>query len=189
MLVVICVLCVLLGVVVNIGFNITGFNGFLTQNITAQNELQMTLYTFVTELRSMGPSAVGAYPIESASATSLVFFSDIDQDGVFERLRYYLNGNIMMKGVIKPSGAPLTYDPANEKTTEAVHNVISSSNPIFSYFAYKSILTDPIMTAPVTVSLIRAVKFQLTTGTTGINQSASVSYGVFGTIRNLRTIQ
>jgi prepilin-type N-terminal cleavage/methylation domain-containing protein len=189
MLITICIFTVLLGVVLYFGFDITGINFFLSENLISQNELQLTLNSFVTEIRSMGPSNVGSYPIESATASSFVFYSDSDQDGLFERIRYYMAGNTLMRGIIKPTGSPLTYNSANEKTTESIHFVTSNPSTIFSYYARGQISSSTPMVFPVNPNLIRSIKAQLTTDRDTTQLPEAVTYRVFATIRNFRLLQ
>jgi len=189
MIIAIFIFTIMMGLIVYLGFNVIGYNSFITSNIFSQNELQLTLNMLEIELRSMGPSNVGSFPIELANSNALTFYSDTDRDGLFERIRYYLNGNILMKGITKPTGSPLSYSPANEKTAEVVHFVISDPSTIFSYFAKKSIASDPPMIQPVSPSLIRAIKAQLTVKQTGRDQSGPVTFSIFATIRNFRMTQ
>jgi prepilin-type N-terminal cleavage/methylation domain-containing protein len=183
------IFCAILGLIFYFGFNISGFNSFISSNLYSQNELELTLNVMVTEIRSMGPSNVGSYPIESASANSLIFFSDTDQDGLLERIRYFMSGNTFMKAVTKPTGSPLTYNPTNEKTTEAVHDVTSDPTTIFSYYAKKAIVGDTPMSSPISISQIRSIRISMTTDKDVNTEPGPVTFNVFSTIRNMRTNQ
>lgn len=186
MIIAIFVFTAILGLVLTLGFDISGLNNFLGENIITQNEIQLTLNGLVTELRSMGPSSIGGYPIEAAGTNYLTFFSDLDQDGLFERVRYYMNGATFMRGVIKPSGSPLTYNPANEKTTEAIHYIVSNPASVFSYYEKQTISSDPPMTAPIDPYLIRSIKVSLTSDRNGAAEPGPLAYEIFATIRNFR---
>lgn len=188
-LIAISIVAVFLGVVVYFGFDITGFNSFITENIISQNELQLTLNSLVTEIRSMGPSSIGGYPLETATSSSLIFYSDIDQDGLFERVRYFLTGATLMKGVIKPAGSPLAYNLTDEKTTEAVHYVISDPSSIFKYYGFESVVGDPPLSFPINPALVRSIRAELTTDRDIQSQPGAVTFSVFATIRNLRNTQ
>ena len=71
------------------GLDIFNFQIFLGDAFTIQQEISLTLTNMGIDVRSIGPSANGSYPIESASDSSIVFYSDIDGDTIFERVRYY----------------------------------------------------------------------------------------------------
>jgi len=176
----------LLGVILYFGFNASGLNIFLSENLVSQNELQLTLNSIVVEVRSMGPSSVGGYPIESANAGSFVFFSDTDNDGLFERVRYYYSNGTLMRGWTKPSGNPLLYDHAGEKTTEAVHFVISQPSAIFTYYSKNQTSGDGPMTVPINPNLVRAVKIELAADRDPDQLPEPVIYRIFATIRNFR---
>lgn len=134
----------------------------------------------------MGPSNIGGYPIESASASSLVFYSDFDNDGLFERIRYYLESGVLKRGVIIPSGSPLAYLPGNEKVREAVHYVIAPD--IFSYYPKEAGSGGSPLSSPVAPSLIRLVKINLTIDENPQKPPAAASLTTVITIRNLRGI-
>lgn len=173
--------------VVYFGINISSFNNFLAINMSSQAQIQLTLSSLVSELRSMGPSNLGSYPIEYASQNTLTFFSDIDQDGLFERVRYFLDGTIIKKGVIKPSGSPLIYDLNDENVSDVVDYV--TNNLIFSYYPKKFSATDPAMTAPINPNLIRSIKAEITADQTPNIEPGPVSFSTFATIRNFRMSQ
>ena len=44
-----------------------------------------------SEIRKMNRAENGGFPLESAQSQTLIFYSDIDNDGLTERIRYYLN--------------------------------------------------------------------------------------------------
>lgn len=180
----------ILGIVLSLGFNISDYNTFLSENMYSQNEVELTLSAMAPEIRSMGPSNTGAFSLELAAPTSLTFYSDIDQDGLFERVRYFMSGTTLMKGIVKPSGSPLSYNLAAERTTESVHGVILG-NPavIFSYYAKKMTDNDPAMAQPVNPSLIKSIRVQVTADSNGQPEPGPVMFVTFTTIRNLQTNQ
>ncbi len=176
-------------VVVTFGLNVATFGGFLGENLNSAQELQQTFKVIKTEIRSMGPANTGGYPIESANSTSFIFYSDIDGDGLFERVRYYLEGNIFKKGVIKPTGNPLSYLPANEQTKEVVHNIITNPPPIFSYYAKDVDGSGAALTVPINPSIIRLLKIDLSADNNPQQLPGPASLKIFITVRNFRGIQ
>lgn len=149
----------LIFVVSSLTSNVANIENFVNQKLQSRNSLEQTFQMLVTEIRSAGPSSNGAYQIESASTSSLVFFSDIDQDGVFERVRYALGTSTIAKGFIKPSGNPLTYATSSEIIGDVMTNVIvSTSTSLFSYFDSAYTGSQTAMTSPIDISKIRVVK-------------------------------
>lgn len=139
--------------------DVFSLNATLQNNLSAQLEARHVLKDLGKELREASPSSLGAYPIALASSTTLTFYTDINNDGLKERIRYFLSGTTLKKGVITPSGSPLTYNVANEKITTAVSSVTNgTTTPIFDYFddqytGASSPLVQPV--DPVSVRLVR----------------------------------
>ncbi len=117
----------------------------------------------VKEIRTAHNGDNGSYVIESATPTSFIFYSDIDADGKTERVRYYLNGTSLMKGIIKPTGSPITYPSASEQIRVVSDGVQNGATPVFSYYD-KNWPTDTInnpIVSPVNASKVRVVKIYL----------------------------
>ena len=72
-----------------------------------------------------------------------------------------MDGDIFKKGVIKPTGSPLTYDPTQESVYELVHYVTNFSS-IFKYYDESFTGTQVPLSFPIDVSAIRTMKASLT---------------------------
>jgi hypothetical protein len=116
----------------------------------------------VKELRTASPGSNGSFTIVQAATNTLTFFSDIDGDLLKEQVRYYLATTTLKKGVIKPTGNPLTYNSNNESFFYLAYNIRNSSTtPLFQYFdAYYMGTSSPI-TQPVTPTDVRLIKINL----------------------------
>ena len=136
-------------------------NSVIQSGLSSQNDARKIIRPMVDEVRSASESSVGSYPIATATETVFTFYSDIDNDSLKERVRYFLDGSDFKKGVLKPTGSPFVYDESNENITEVVHNVINSE--IFSYFdsSYDGTSSYPPLDHPVSSSVIRLVKIEL----------------------------
>ena len=90
----------------------------------------------VQDIREAAYSDEGRFPVQSISTNEFVFYSDTDRDLYVERIRYFLDGTDLKKGVLDPTGVPPTYNPANEVVTVVADNVrnIDQSTPVFRYF-------------------------------------------------------
>lgn len=114
---------------------IFSFNRIFQGGIYSQTDADNILKSMAAELRSMSPSSAGAYPLDQASTSTLSFYNDIDDDGIKEKIRYYLSGTNLKRGVTKPSGNPLVYNPSSESSNILISNVRNStSTPVFTYF-------------------------------------------------------
>lgn len=143
-------------------------NSFKTRDIVfeqllTQNEGRRVVQDFTNELRSATASSIGAYPLEKASSTEVVFYTNLDQDTLRERVRYFTQGTILKKGVIKPTGNPLNYETSNEIITEVAHSLAVTTTPVFTYFDQNFIddVTSAPLVQPVSVSQVRVVGVQI----------------------------
>jgi prepilin-type N-terminal cleavage/methylation domain-containing protein len=113
-------------------------NFYKTQNFSmdqssAITEAQRGVETMVKELRETLPGDNGAYPVAIAENQNLIFYADFDRDSAIEKVRYWLDGSNLKKGVTKPSGSPLSYNPASEQIIILSRYVRNASLPIFTY--------------------------------------------------------
>ncbi|MEK9201667.1 MAG: hypothetical protein AAB944_01715, partial [Patescibacteria group bacterium] len=79
-------------------------------------------------------------------------------DGLQERVRYFLSGTDLRKGVIKPSGNPLQYNPASETFSTLARDVRNGGQNLFDYYDANYDGTTAALTQPVSVSVVRLVK-------------------------------
>ncbi len=65
-------------------------HGFAMDQSQAVNEARKGVEAMAREIRQAEYAESGAYPIEFAGGKQFIFYSDIDNDGRVERVRYYL---------------------------------------------------------------------------------------------------
>src|SRR3990167_2577518 len=109
-------------------------NRGLVVQLKAQDDARKTVETMLTEMRGMSFSELGGYPIEEAEESSIIFYSDIDNDSVVERIRYFIDGSNLKKGIVEPTGDPLEYVIENEVVSVVAENLTSQTEPLFGYF-------------------------------------------------------
>ncbi|MBI4160260.1 prepilin-type N-terminal cleavage/methylation domain-containing protein [Candidatus Wolfebacteria bacterium] len=158
---------------------------YFTQTIKAQQEVQDLFRAITPEIRGMGPSALGGYPIASATSSSITFYSDIDKDGSFEQIRYFVSGAALKKGVIVPTGNPAVYNPASEAIGEMVHNMAATGTPVFSYYNSAYSGSEAPLNLPIDIPAVRVIKISILTQEAG--QATPLSFGIELTPRNLRS--
>jgi len=157
-----------------------------TGSLLTQQSIQSTLTGMIPEIRSIAQSNNGAYPISVVTTSTFEFYSDIDRDGLFERVRYFWNGNNFTKGVIRPTGSPLTYVTSTESLVDMVEN-LSPGTQLFTY--YDSSATSSAssqMPSPINPLNVKIVKINIIA-----NQGTALAPSLVGieteaTIRNLR---
>ena len=144
--------------VFNFGTSIFSFNSSAQQNLSAQSDARRVLKSMVKEFRSASPSSLGSYPITLASTTTLTFFVNIDSDIYKEQIRYFIQGNELKRGMIKPSGSPLSYNPVNEQVSTLIRDINNGATPIFDYFDSSYTGTSTPLTQPVQITKIRLIR-------------------------------
>ncbi len=160
---------VVLGILTLIIVGITTFqkdifslNYSLQGSLNAQFEGGRVLRIMVGELRSMSQSAAGAYPIAQAATSTMTFYTDIDNDGSKEKVRYYLQNGSLKKGVVDPSGNPVGYT-GTEKIETLITNVVNAtSSPIFSYYDSSYAGTTTPLSMPLDTLSVRLIKINVT---------------------------
>ena len=115
--------------------NVIKYNKSAADSLQSAMDARSILRTMVKELRSMSIGNNGAYPLEEAAISSITFYSDIDSDGLKEKIHYFSEGTTLKKGVIIPTGSPYTYLSSDEKFQILAYSIKNSeANPLFEYF-------------------------------------------------------
>lgn len=154
--------------------------------LMTQQQIEQTMQLIVPEIRSISQGIDGAYPIAQATTSTFQFYSDVDRNGSFDRVRYFLSGTTLKKGVIKPAGNPPVYATSSEAITDVVLNVVGGTT-IFSY--YDSSATSSASNAlpsPVDVLRIKTVKMTIVANQGTATKPSLVGAETSATIRNLR---
>lgn len=141
--------------------NIFSLNKIISGSLMTQDETRQALKSMSAEIRAVSPSSLGAYAISQTATSSFTFYSDIDGDFLKERVRYFVEGVTLKKGVIKPSGAPLTYNPLNEIVSEIARDVANAATPIFSYYNASYDGTTQPLIEPIDILTVRLVKITI----------------------------
>jgi len=165
--------------------NILNFGNIFKNSFEAKSEINQLSQSIGREVRALTISNTGSYPLETAASSTFVFYSDLENDGIIERIHYFLDGTTLKKSTIRPSGNPLTYSPTNETITEVVHNVILSTSSIFSYYDANYTGLEQPLGFPINASLVRLINLKLKAQNPG--QSAAATTDLKLVPRNLRS--
>lgn len=133
--------------------NLGNFNTYFTFGLGSYRDVQLTLTEIKKELTSAQNSNLGSYFLEEASSSRITFYSDINNDGLIEKISYFIENNQLKKSIITPTGTPLTYDPNQAKIKTVVNNLISNQG-MFNYF-------DKNFQTTIDVAKIRLIKINL----------------------------
>lgn len=102
-----------------------------TQSI---GQAQGSMTRMIREIREARTGENGAWPVVQADDNTFIFFADITNDGRSDRVRYFLEGTDLKKGVIEPTTVPVGYPAQNEKITIIASNVDNQGSPLFTYY-------------------------------------------------------
>ena len=124
---------------------------------------------FITEIRSAISCAGGASPIESATDNQVIFCIDsrrldINPQLDIDKIRYYVTGSVLYKGVTSPSfnGSGYVYTSA-EQIKAVLSNLDTISNdPIFYYYSNTYDGSGNPMPQPITaMASVQFIKISL----------------------------
>ncbi len=180
------ILTLILGLAGAFGSDVFSFNRILQTGLRNQEEAKKIVRPFANEVRSSTQSNLGAYAIAETTSTSFSFYTDIDGDGLREKLRYFLDGTEFKKGIIKPTGQPLEYNPLDEQIIKVIHDVVPGT--IFYYYDsnYDGTAYFPELIQPVAPYAVRLIKVILTIDADPNQPPAAVEITTQVSMRNLK---
>lgn len=111
-------------------------NRIVLEQAYAINSARKGVEFMVRDIREMIYSDEGAYPVISMDANSFYFYSDIDRDDSVERIRYFIDGTDLKKGLTEATGDPPQYLDGNEMistVSDSTRN-IEQAIPVFNFF-------------------------------------------------------
>lgn len=157
--------------------------------LTNVNQAIIISNAFANEFRNGAYGANGAYPINQAGDNQMVFFSSaIKNDGTISKIRYYISGNTLYKGITNPGGSPLSYNGQTETITTMSTEMSMGSNPLFYYYDGNYNGTGNPLTQPVNVNAVKFAKINLTVLKELVQNSTNTFTVTAGaSIRNLKT--
>lgn len=111
-------------------------NTITLEQAFAINSARKGIEFMTRDIREIIYSDEGAYPIISIGANSFYFYSDIDRDNSIERVRYFMDGTDLKKGLTEAVGDPPKYLDGNEvisAISDSARN-IEQGISVFKYF-------------------------------------------------------
>lgn len=132
----------------------------LTGSLDASYEANKAVKILATEIREAGIGNDGSYPILVADSDEFIFFSDINNDGLKEKIRYYLDNRYLKKQVSYFSGNPPSYGDYNE-SKNVINYLVNDTEPVFYFYDHDYSGTEDALETPVDILQIRLVKIVL----------------------------
>jgi prepilin-type N-terminal cleavage/methylation domain-containing protein len=150
----------------------------------AINSARIGIEKMVKDVREAAFSDEGTYPVISMATSSFSFYSDIDEDIFVEKVRYFIDGTDLKKGVTNSSGDPLSYDGDNEVVSLVSDNVRNNfeSVMLFSYFDY----SGDLITNLASTTDLRFVTVELVVNVNPIRLPNNFTLRSSATLRNVR---
>jgi len=168
-------------------------NKFILETGVSAVQVNRASDEVISTLRKARQADNGDYPLESGDDFDIVFYADVDGDGVTERVHYWLNSGTeqLMKGIREPAaGTPPTY-AAGDGTTSVMANYIVNTNtePIFYYYNsnYPGDTVNNPITTPVGVGDVRLVRVLLRINIDPIKAPQNINVESFADLRNIET--
>ncbi len=132
---------------------------FVYEQADASNEVRKGVETLVRTIRESAYADNGAFPIVSMNASEIVLYSDNDNDGSAEKIRFTLVDEALVRGVVLASGSPPQYTAQESVSTvsQFVRNG-STGVPLFTYYDEDGVeISDYTRVADMASVLIRLV--------------------------------
>lgn len=126
------------------------------------DQARSVLSTFTNEIRNAVTGSDGSYPLNQAGENQIIFYSNFGApNSAIERMRYYISGGALYKGIVLPAGSPLSYNLSSETTRVVVSGVSNGSFPAFYYYDGNYNGTGNALVQPVNINQVRFVKISL----------------------------
>lgn len=153
----------------------------------AINSARIGIERMVKDIREAAFSDEGTYPVISMATSSFSFYSDVDGDIFVEKVRYFLDGTNLNKGVVDSSGDPLTYDDNDEVVSLVSDNVRNNAESVvlFSYFN----ASGTPMTSMASTTDLRFSTIEVIVNVNPIRLPNNFSLRSSATLRNVKELQ
>lgn len=178
----------IIGTVVEIFLVSTRSKDIVFEQLEVQGQARKTVQDFINEARAMRYSSAGAFPLQKASTTEIIFFTNVDKDSIVERVRYFLVTSTLKRGLIEPTGSPLTYVTSTETVLTVVNNVTNGTSSLFYYYDenYSGVSSTPLA-QPVDVTKPRIIEMRLIIDKNPLLSPVPFAIQGHTTIRNLKS--
>lgn len=166
-------------------------NKFVLEEGMASAAASRATNKIVIQLRAVQQADNGDYPIESADDFDLVFYCDVDDDGVVERVHYFLDqaNDQLNMGVSNPiAGNPITYPVSDDTVTVVTSYVVNESDdPTFYYYNddYPGDTVNNPLSTPTNVGDIQMIRVHLYVNINPVHAPDNINIESFVDLRNL----
>ncbi len=128
-------------------------NTYALEQAFAVNSARKGIENMMKDIRKVSYSDEGSYPVISMTTSSFSFYSNVDTDAYIEKVRYFIDGTDLKKGVVNSSGTPLSYNDANEIISVISDNVRNNTQSV-ALFSYYNASGTPVTNTASTTDII-----------------------------------
>lgn len=184
---------VLISVTAIVGFTIETLianfyidNDYILESTKAIDNAHRGLRASFQDLREASYGADGSYPLQNVATSTITFYSDVDGNGVVDKIRLYLSNGSFYLGVTDPTSSPPTYVGQPEATTTIAQYVRNgTSSPIFRFYDDNGV--ELVATSsPIDISAVRSISTALMIDVNPNRAPDILTLMETATLRNLR---
>lgn len=117
-------------------------NSYTVEQAAAITSAQRGIEGMIKTIREAAYASDGAYPIITLATSSISFYADIDDDPFIERLRFFVQGGALYRGLIDPSGDPPVY--TNPETISQISEYVRNDAQGVDMFRYYDLNGAPM---------------------------------------------
>lgn len=139
----------------------------------------------VRDVRAAVYAENGTLPLVDIATSTITLYSDTDYDGTVERVRYFLSGTSVQKGIIEPT-ATSSY-PTNTETVETIVSEVANVTNGVPLFRYYSATSTEITTSSRMLD-VRRVEVQFVGFSQFRSEQSEVAIRSSASIRNLKDV-
>lgn len=169
-------------------------NKFILEEGLASAAASHATNKIITQLRSARQADNGDFAVESGDTFDLKVYVDIDDDGVTERVHYFLDqaADQLKVGVANPlSTVPITY-PASDDTVSVLTSYVVNDNsqPVFYYYNknYPGDQVNNPLATPINVGDVRLIRVRLFVNIDPVHAPNNINIESFADLRNLKNL-
>ncbi len=162
-------------------------NSVMRGGLEAEREALKIIKVISSEIRKASPGADGSYPLVLTNSKEIVFFANIDDDALIEKVRYYVSGGKLKKGVTKPTANPPYYAGQPEVSYLLIDYLLDPNANIFYYFDSSYDGTTAPLSSPVAIDRVRLIKISISIDQNAAQAPKAISVETQVSIRNLKS--
>jgi type II secretory pathway pseudopilin PulG len=158
-------------------------NNYAVEQAAAVSSAQRGIESMVKTMREASYSSNGAYPVIAISTSSVAFYADVDTDPFIERLRFFLEGDSLKRGLIDPTGDPPVY--TNPETISSISDSVRNIDQGVTTFRYYDV-NGSLMTNLSDISALRFIEVTVVVNINPFRLPNQFTLRSTAALRNLR---